>query len=111
MTIKEVVEQRKKELKSIINQALSPDKDYCKGLCITYLMMGLNNNNKRFEEELKYYDNSILYYSKDFKKICIKVYEMGTSFGPLEKEYVKEQLINKWLNKEIGKRKKFLGLF
>ena len=111
MTLKEIVEQRKKELKGIIKKALSIDKDYCKGLCATYLLMGLNNDKKTFKKELKYYDNSVLYCSKDFKKICIKVYEIGTSFGPLEKDYAKEQLIDNWLNKEIGRKKKFFGLF
>ncbi|UZE94053.1 MAG: hypothetical protein IB618_00560 [Candidatus Pacearchaeota archaeon] len=114
MTLKEVVEQRKRELKKMIMK--TPKDEGRLSLMVTCrscLVFGFVSNERAY----KHFVMARPY----LKEMCKAAYDVGALFGPLEKDYAGEQLINKWLAKEIDNyhepkkscksRKKFLGLF
>ncbi len=110
MSLKGVVKQKKKELEKIIRKV---PKDYrwsYRMTCRSCLTQGIEDN----EASHKRYLSAT---PIDQKEICKIAYNIGISFGPREKQYAKEQLIDEWLTKKIkdymekSTKKKFLGLF
>ncbi len=106
MTLKDVVKLRRKELEKIIRKAPKDERCSLMITCRTCLAIGLYDS----EEDYKRYLQTTLISQKE---ICKAAYDLGIQFGPLEKEYAQEQLIDNWLTKAIFKptRKKFLDLF
>ncbi len=97
MTLKHTVKQKKKDLWRLIKkETKKADITSLMITCRYCLYIGLKSD----DEKYKKYLSSL---SIDQKEICKQAYELGTQFGPLERSYAKEQLIDNWLTKKIFK--------